>query len=119
MENTIKEELLNHILDRINNGVITNENKDEHHFHCFNEDYYIIGYFEAEQWLKKHDVSPFEAIGICQEYEEDNYGGLSKVYNNAAVTVNALVYIYSKDVFSSFKYETVEDLEEQIKKQLG
>ena len=119
MENTIREELLNHILDRINDGVITNENKDDHHFHCFNEDYYIIGYFNAEQWLKKHDVSPFEAIGICQEYEMDNYGAITNMYNNAERTVNMLTYIYGEEILNSFDYDTVEELEELIKKQLG
>ena len=51
MKTSVKEELLNSILDKINDGVLTNDNKDEWHYLCFNEDYYIIGYYEFNQWL--------------------------------------------------------------------
>ena len=46
--NTIKTELKNYIEENINNYDFNNEDL---HFHLFNEDYYIIGYYKAEQWL--------------------------------------------------------------------
>ena len=60
MENTIRKELISHVIGRIND--LDLQDFDELHFHAFNEDYYIIGYYNAEQWLKEHDVSEFEAI---------------------------------------------------------
>jgi hypothetical protein len=113
MKTSVKTELLNHILDRINDGVIDNSNKDEWHFYCFNEDYYIIGYYEASEWLKKHEIGEFEAAGICQQYEKDNFGE-SKVYDNSEMTVNMLAYIWGEELIYSFDVETVEELQEEI-----
>ena len=114
MENSVKKELAHHILDRINDGVIDNTNKDDWHFYCFNEDYYIIGYYEASQWLKRHNIDPFEAIGICQEWERDILGELGKVYNNSETTVNMLAYVWGEELLSEFDGETIEELTEYI-----
>ena len=95
---TIKNELREHLIERINDGVINEDNFDDAHHHAFNEDYYIIGYHRAEQWLKRHDVSAFEAIQICIEYERDNFGEVSKDYDNAETTVNMLAYVMGHDV---------------------
>lgn len=84
MITTIKNELLSHIEDY--------NNEDKNHFTMFNEDYYIIGYFQAEDWLKKHDLGTFEAIRICNEYEEENFGEIQTTFDNAETLVNHLVY---------------------------
>jgi hypothetical protein len=113
MKTSIKTELSQHILDRINDGVINNDNRDEWHFHCFNEDYYIIGYYNASQWLKEHGISEFEAAGICQQYEVDSFGE-SKVYDNSESVVNMLAYIYGEELLSNIDAETVEELETEL-----
>jgi hypothetical protein len=109
MKNSVKKELAQHILDRINDGV-----RDDWHFHCFNEDYYIIGYYEASQWLKAHDIDPFEAIGICQQWEEDMFGEKHNVYDNAETTVNMLAYIWGEELFAELDAETIEELTESL-----
>lgn len=114
MKATIKTELANHLLDFINDGILTDENKEDWHFHAFNEDYYIIGYYEAKQWLKHHDIDAFEAIGICQEYEKEMFGEQSKVYDNSETTVNILAYIYGEELLNSIDAETVEELQEEL-----
>jgi thermostable 8-oxoguanine DNA glycosylase len=114
MKNSIKTELAQHILDRINDGILTTENREDWHFLCFNEDYYIIGYYQASQWLKKHNIGEFEAAGICQQYEIDNFGE-SKVYDNSEMTVNMLAYIYGEEVLNSFTAEALTELEEEVK----
>ena len=58
MRNSIKEELriyMNNFIKDLRGEKFS----DGHELHqqAFNEDYYIIGYHQAEQWLKKHDVS--------------------------------------------------------------
>lgn len=115
MQATVKEELASHLIDLINDGVLTNENKDDWHFHAFNEDYYIIGYWEAEQWLKKHNIGTFEAIGICQDWEELNFGEKQKTYDNAEETVNMLVYVLGDELLNNLDAETVEELKEELK----
>lgn len=61
MKTTIKIELQAHILDQINDGILTDQNKEDWHFYAFNEDYFIIGYYKASQWLKRHNIGEFEA----------------------------------------------------------
>lgn len=114
MKTSVKLELAHHILERINDGVIDDANKDYWHFYCFNEDYYIIGYYQAEQWLKNHDISAFEAIGICQEYENEVFGEHQKVYDNAETTVNMLAYIYGEQILNEIDADNIEDLTEAL-----
>ena len=113
MKTSVKTELAAHILDRINDGVIEDTNRDEWHFHCFNEDYYIIGYWEAGQWLKAHEIGEFEAAGICQQYEIDNFGE-SRVYDNAETTVNMLACIWGEELLSELDADNINDLKEAV-----
>lgn len=115
MKTSIKQELAHHILDKINDGVIDNTNKDDWQYYCFNEDYYIIGYYEANQWLKSHDIDPFEAIGICQQWEKDVLGEQQKIYDNAETTVNMLVYVWGEELLVEIDAENIEELEDKLK----
>ena len=111
MKTSIEKELKSYVIDLINDGVLTNENKEDWHFHAFNEDYYIIGYYQASQWLKTHDLGEFEAAAICTQYELDNFGELGKVYDNSETTVNMLAYIFGEELFSNANADTIEELE--------
>ena len=80
---------------------------DGHELHqqAFNEDYYIIGYYQAEQWLKKHDVSVFEAINFVQDYEREMFGADAvRGYDNAETLVNMLVYIVGEEITQEIDY---------------
>jgi hypothetical protein len=111
MKTSIKNELASYLIDCINDGILTNDNRDDWHFHAFNEDYYLIGYFNCSEWLKKHEIDSFEAVSICQEYEIDNFGE-SNVYDNSEKTVNMLAYIYGEELLSEFYCDTIEELKE-------
>ena len=43
------------------------ENKDDLHYHAFNTDYYIIGTYQAKQWLGD---KVFEVIDHIKEYQK-------------------------------------------------
>lgn len=113
MNESVKKELKAHVVNLINEGVLTNDNVDDWHHHAFNEDYYIVGYYQCSEWLKKHDIDPFEAISKCVEYERDNFGEVSKSYNNSEETVNMLVYVLGEDIIHN-NAETVEELKENL-----
>ena len=98
MKTSIKKELLSYIKDLKNDRVLTEENKDEWHYLAFNQDYYIIGYYNASQWLKKHDLDPFEAIQTCIDYERDSFGEVFNDYGNSEAVVNMLAYIYGEEL---------------------
>lgn len=114
MKNSVREELANHILDRINDGVITDDNRDDWHFHCFNEDYYLIGYYNCSEWLKTHNIDAFEAVGICQEYEKENFGEVTKTYDNSETVVNMLVYVWGEELLAEIDADTIEELKESL-----
>lgn len=108
MKASIKEELAYHIIDKIDDGILTNDNRDDWHYYAFNEDYFMIGYYECSQWLKNHDIGEFEAAGICTQYE------LGKLYDNSESVVNMLAYIYGEELLYSFDVETVEELRGEL-----
>jgi hypothetical protein len=110
MNNSIKAELKAHILSRIEDGVLTPDNQEDWHFHAFNEDHYLIGYYNCEQWLVKHDVSAFEAINEIVEYEQESFGEVSTKIDNAESVVNMYVYIQGEELMSGI--DTLEELEE-------
>ena len=83
-------DLKNHIIDNINNYEGTE--LDDLHHHLFNEDYYIIGYYNAEQWIKKNDLNTFEIINYCQEQEKENFGEIQNTFDNAEKLVNHYAY---------------------------
>ena len=114
MKNSIKVELAAHVLDLINDGVLTNQNKEDWHFHAFNEDYYLIGYYNCSEWLKNHGLGEFEAAGICQQYEIDNFGECHKVYDNSENVVNMLVYIYGEELLWDIDAYDIDELKEEL-----
>jgi hypothetical protein len=107
MKTTIKEELTAYINNLINDRVLTEENKDEWHYLAFNQDYYMIYYYEASEWLKRHEIDPFEAIEIVINYNQDNFGENNTDINSVSI-VNMLVYIYGEELI--YSCETIEEL---------
>jgi len=98
---SVKEELTQHVKDYLtdlkNQGEESRNLEDLHH-ECFNTDYYIIGYFNAEQWLKKHNISIFEGIEFCRDYEIEQFGEAYKNYDNAEELVNMITYILGEEI---------------------
>jgi len=100
--NPIKEELKQHIEDNIE---YFDGHQEDLFYHLFNEDYYLIGYFNCEQWLKKHGVNMFDGIAFVQEYEEENFGteGVRR-YENAEQLVNMITYIIGEELIYQDEY---------------
>lgn len=115
MRNSVKEELAQHVLDLIQDGVLTDDNQEDWHFHAFNEDYYLIGEFVCSQWLKKHGIGEFEAAAICVEYEKEMFGEVSKTYDNAETVVNMLAYIWGEELLNGADAKTKKKLKKAMK----
>ena len=113
MKASIKKELSAHIIDLINDNVLTNENKDEWHFYAFNEEYYITYHSKALEWLKRHDITAFEAIEIVREYEVDNFGEMNTDIDPESI-VNMLAYIYGEELLNSIDAENIEELKNRL-----
>jgi hypothetical protein len=105
MRNSVKEELEQHLVESVICGVLTPENREDWLYLAFNQSYYIVGYYECSQWLKKHNIDTFEAIDICNQYELDVFGSITSNYNDSEKVVNMLTYIYGEEVLSNYESE--------------
>jgi|TARA_R110000764_G_scaffold1012_1_gene3781 hypothetical protein len=72
---------------------------DLHHY-LWNEDYYIIGTYDAKKWIESH-MSVFDAIAEVQEYENDNFGETNTDITSPENVANMLAYIYGEIVLNS------------------
>ena len=104
---TIKEELKTHIEVGIFTLWSSFSEFDENDLHneLFNVDYYIIGNYKAEQWLKKHNISVFQGIRFVQDYERKNFGDDAiQNYDNAETLVNMIVFIIGEELIYQEEY---------------
>lgn len=115
MKNSVKQELKSYLLDLINDEALSNDNVEDWHFYAFNEDYYIIGYYEASKWLERHELNTFDTIAYVRDYEIDNFGSFTTDVNSEAI-VNMYVYILGEELLSEYDVETVEELKEELEK---
>ena len=79
---------------------LLDDDAGELHQQLFNEDYFIIGYYQAEQWLKKDNGSIFEAIETIREYEQSNFGEVTTDISNPCKLINMLVYIKGEELLN-------------------
>jgi len=105
MKNSVTNELLLHIEEYIIDNDLINEDLgdiQELHNDIFNTDFYIIGYYNCEQWLKKHHINTFDAIEFVQEYEKDNFGETNTDINSERI-VNMIAYIIGEQILFDFE----------------
>ena len=92
--------------------------KDDLHHNAFNMDYYIIGTYQAKQWLG--DMA-FDVIEYIKEYENDNFGEVSTDFSDPERVVNMYAYIIGEQVVWEWleNYEEKEEEEEEDKTSLN
>ena len=73
--------------------------RDYLHHHAFNTDYYIIGTYQAEQWLCN---KAFDVINIIKDYEQDNFGGVHTDLADPERVVNMYVYIVGEEIVAEW-----------------
>jgi hypothetical protein len=94
MNKSIRDELKEHVMELIADGVINEDNAEDAHYYAFNNDYYIIGHCNAEKWLEKHGVNVWHAIEYVVEQDELEFGEttLTAADFNPERIVNLLAY---------------------------
>jgi len=114
-----EQRLTSYIIDNIDSYIGTE--LEELHHQLFNTDYYVIGYYQAEQELLTYG-SVFEAIGDVQEYEQEHFGTVSTDISSSENVCNMLAYIIGEQVIYNLDIELegelTEEIAEQIKEQL-
>ena len=105
LSNEAYNELVQHAIDYLKDNQPGCYGCDLHN-EIFNSDYYIIGRYQAEQWLVKH-IGIFNAIDEIKEYEEGNFGEVNTDLSEAEKVVNMLVYIIGEEILG--ESETLRD----------
>ena len=100
MNESIKKELLNHLIETVKYMDDDCTDFDDLHYEAFNSDYYIIGYYQCSEWLKSHNVGEFEAMQFVLDQELQHFGesSLKPQDINSERIVNLLVYFAGFDV---------------------
>jgi len=94
------------------------------HHELFNTDYFIVGYYQAEQWINEMGGA-FSVIDEVQNYEVLNFGECSTDLSSSESVANMYAYILGENLLSDIKclsdkwddYLTESDLKE-IRKEL-
>ncbi len=73
--------------------------KDDLHHHAFNEDYYIIGTYQAKEWLGN---KTFDVINFIQDYEQDNFGKVYTDLSDPEKIVNMYTYIIGEEIVADY-----------------
>jgi len=91
------EEIKEYAIEQLRNDVGLNDHASDLHHFMFNEDYYIIGTFQAKQWIKDE---AFDIIEIIKEYEQDNFGEVNTDFSDPEKVVNMYVYIVGEMILN-------------------
>ena len=114
MNNSINTELKQHLILYIEAAYSDDDDDfDDLHSLAYNQDYYIIGYYQAKEWLKSHDIDAFDAIAYVIEHTAE-FGScyLTPDDFNSERIVNLIVYYTGYDVIPNV------DLSNTSKKEL-
>ena len=110
-----REEITQYAKDRVTelaeyNPDVLNDVGELHH-EIFNTDYYIIGRYQAKEWLGS---DTFDCIATIQQYEQDNFGESHTDLSEPEHVVNMYVYIIGEeilqDAIQSFRDSPITDL---------
>lgn len=103
MTDFTQESLLEQISGTVENYEEQPMTLDDLFNHAFNEDYYIIGTYKAEQALEEYGT--FEAIHEVKDYEEENFGEVNTDLSDPEEVANMLAYILGEQLIEEIADE--------------
>jgi len=107
MNQSIKSELLEHIettTKELRHYKELPKEISDLHQELFNQDYYIIGYYQAEQWMKQHNITAFQGMEYVHNYESFHFGE-KRDYTDAEALVNMIVNIKGEELLYELESE--------------
>lgn len=101
MTDTATKSVLEYGMDAIDQIISDGNFPDatELHHHLYNEDYFIIGYYNAEKFLDQYGA--FQAIGKVQQYEQDNFGEVTTDLSDSEKVANMFAYIVGEEALNN------------------
>ena len=98
------ETVKDYILDRLGDGIGETQHAGDLHHYLLNEDYFIIGTYEAKQFLGSET---FNAIEKVKTYEQDNFGEVSTDFSDPEKVANMFAYVTGEEILR--ESETLQD----------
>jgi hypothetical protein len=89
------EAIAEHAIDQLRDGVGEGEYICDLHNELYNMDYFIIGTWQAKEWLGDEG---FDCIELIREYEENNFGECLTDLSDAEKVVNMTAYIIGEQL---------------------
>ncbi len=112
-----RQEIIDFAKDRIQEiydweaDKVTLDNIYDLHHEIFNSDYYIIGRYQAKQWMGDN---AFDCIYDIQEYENSNFGQVTTDLSEPERVVNMWVYIIGEEILEDVITEFLEEKEIEL-----
>ncbi len=90
-----QDEIREHAIDRLKDLKGSNIYGADLHNEIYNNDYYIIGTYQAKQWC---GAETFNIIETIRGYEQDNFGEVNTDFSDPEKVVNMYAYIVGETV---------------------
>ena len=107
-QNEIREYAMERIEDAYNYDPSSLRDAYELHHQIFNTDYYIIGRYQAKEWL---GADTFDCIATIRDYEEDNFGECHTDISEPEHVVNMYTYIVGEELIQELVEEFLDSKE--------
>ena len=96
-----KETVREYILDRLDDGIGEDQYACDLHHYLVNEDYFIVGTWQAEQFLSD---AVWDAIRMIQEYEKENFGECTTDLSSPEKVANMFAYIVGEEILGESEH---------------
>jgi hypothetical protein len=112
-----RQEIIDFAKDRIqeiydwDQDKITLDNVYDLHHEIFNTDYYIVGRYQAKEWL---GGDAFDCIYDIQEYENFHFGKVTTELSEPEKVVNMYVYVVGEEILEDVVTEFLEEREDEV-----
>tara|TARA_Y100001970_G_scaffold132324_1_gene163214 strand:- start:1161 stop:1544 length:384 start_codon:yes stop_codon:yes gene_type:complete len=95
------ETVREYILDRLGDGIGEERYACDLHNYLVNEDYFIIGTWQAEQFLGN---AVWDAIRMIQDYEKENFGECTTDLSSPEKVANMFAYIVGEEILGESEH---------------
>ena len=110
-----RQEIIDHAKEQIqeiydyDQDKVTLDNVYDLHHEIFNTDYYIIGRYQAKEWLGS---DAFDCIYDIQEYENFHFGRVTTDLSCPEKVVNMYVYVIGEEILEDVVTEFLDNLDD-------
>tara|TARA_R100001163_G_scaffold34369_1_gene26526 strand:+ start:2063 stop:2440 length:378 start_codon:yes stop_codon:yes gene_type:complete len=96
-----EQKVREYILDRLEEGVGEDQYACDLHHYLVNEDYFIVGTWQAEQFLGD---AVWDAIRMIQEYEKENFGECTIDLSEPEKVANMFAYVVGEEILGESEH---------------